>query len=277
LLLGAAGLTVGLIIAFLATLPLALVEVGWFKPVFVAFAYTLLAWFGLRVGVGRRDDLRRVLRLAPEAGAEQPGPAPIWDKLLDTNIIIDGRVLDVARAGFIDGRLILPRFVLGELQMIADSDDHLKRGRGRRGLDVLNSLQQEFGEKIVIQEVDYPDVRGVDAKLVRLARQTGAVLFTNDYNLGKIAQLEGVKVMNLNDLANALKSVVLPGEEMAIGIVRPGKEPGQGVGYLEDGTMVVIEDGEGRIGETVEVTVTSALQTPVGKMIFTKMKVAERQ
>jgi uncharacterized protein YacL len=273
LLLGAAGLTVGLIIAFLATLPLALIEVGWIKPVFVAFVYTLFAWLGLRVGAGRRDDLRRILRLAPEPGAaEQDGR--IADKLLDTNIIVDGRVLDVARAGFIDGRLILPRFVLEELQLIADSEDQLKRGRGRRGLDVLSSLQQELGGKIVIQETDYPAIRGVDAKLVRLARETGAALFTNDYNLGKIARLEGVKVMNLNDLAHALKSVVLPGEEMTIGIVRAGKEPGQGVGYLDDGTMVVVEEGERRVGETVEVQVTSALQTPVGKMIFTKMKVA---
>jgi len=217
--------------------------------------------------------------LNPKAAASRidiAGRSGANDKLLDTNIIIDGRIIDVIKAGFLEGRIVVPRFVLHELQAVADSDDGLKRGRGRRGLDILRSLQTDLNFIVQINETDYSTVFGVDAKLVRLAREIGATVVTNDYNLNKVAQLEGVKVLNLNDLANAVKAVVLPGEEMIAKIVREGKEPGQGIGYLEDGTMVVVEDGLAHIGQTVELKVTSVLQTPAGRMVFTKIKAAER-
>ncbi|MDX1959834.1 MAG: TRAM domain-containing protein [Leptospiraceae bacterium] len=195
----------------------------------------------------------------------------IRDKILDTSVVIDGRILDIAETHFIDGPLILPNFVLREIQLISDSSDPIKRARGRRGLDMLNKLQRKGSIEVKITYADYTDTREVDAKLIKLARDTGGKLVTNDFNLNKVAELQGVKVLNLNNLANALKPVVLPGEEFAIQVVKEGKDENQGIGYMEDGTMVVIENGGHLVGKDVKVNVTSIIQTAAGKMIFTKV------
>lgn len=192
------------------------------------------------------------------------------EKILDTSVVIDGRILDIADTHFIDGPLILPNFVLREIQLISDSSDPIKRARGRRGLDMLNKLQRKGSIEVRITYTDYTDTREVDAKLIKLARDTGGKIVTNDFNLNKVAELQGVKVLNLNNLANALKPVVLPGEEIAIQVIKEGKDENQGIGYLEDGTMVVIENGGHLVGKDVRVSVTSIIQTAAGKMIFTK-------
>ena len=194
----------------------------------------------------------------------------VRDKILDTSVVIDGRILDIADTHFIDGPLILPNFVLREIQLISDSSDPIKRARGRRGLDMLNKLQRKGSIEVKITYTDYTDTREVDAKLIKLARDTGGKLVTNDFNLNKVAELQGVKVLNLNNLANALKPVVLPGEELTIQVIKEGKDENQGIGYLEDGTMVVIENGGHLVGKDVRVSVTSIIQTAAGKMIFTK-------
>jgi len=192
--------------------------------------------------------------------------------LVDTSVIIDGRVADVAETGFLQGQLIIPRFVLRELQTIADSSDPLKRTRGRRGLDILNRIQKDPHIDVKIHETDFPDLTEVDAKLVKLAKLVDAQVFTNDYNLNKVAEFQQVRVLNVNDLANALKPVILPGEAMNVRLVREGKEPGQGVAYLDDGTMVVVNNARERIGQKLDVTVTSVLQTSAGRMIFADIK-----
>ena len=191
--------------------------------------------------------------------------------LLDTSVIIDGRIADIANTHFLSSKLILPRFVLKELQLIADSSDPLKRNRGRRGLDVLNAIQSNPNITVKIHELDFPEFNTVDAKLVKMGQVLQAKVFTNDYNLNKVAELQGVKVLNINDLANALKPVVMPGEEMEIKILKEGKEQEQGVAYLDDGTMVVVDNGKRRLGHTVKVTITSVLQTQAGRMIFAKL------
>lgn len=195
--------------------------------------------------------------------------------LLDTSVIIDGRIADIAETHFLSGKLILPRFVLKELQLIADSSDPLKRNRGRRGLDILNRIKKNPHLEVKIQEVDFPEFSTVDAKLVKLGQVVNAKVFTNDYNLNKVAELQGVKVLNINELANALKPVVMPGEAMQVKILKEGKEHDQGVAYLNDGTMVVVDNGRRRIGQTLNVTVTSVLQTQAGRMIFAKLGEAE--
>ena len=191
--------------------------------------------------------------------------------LLDTSVIIDGRIADIANTHFLSSKLILPRFVLKELQLIADSSDPLKRNRGRRGLDVLNAIQSNPNIQVKIHELDFPEFNTVDAKLVKMGQVLQAKVFTNDYNLNKVAELQGVKVLNINDLANALKPMVMPGEEMEIKILKEGKEQEQGVAYLDDGTMVVVDNGRRRLGHTVKVTITSVLQTQAGRMIFAKL------
>lgn len=193
-------------------------------------------------------------------------------KILDTSVIIDGRILDICRTGFLAGVIIISRFVLQELQHIADSSDSLKRNRGRRGLDVLNKMRKDPNIPIHIYEKDYQNIQEVDAKLIRLAKDINGKIITNDYNLNKVAELHGVLVLNINELANALKPVVLPGEEMSVHIIKDGKEFGQGVAYLDDGTMIVVEGGKKFIGSTLQVLVTSVLQTVAGKMIFAKPK-----
>lgn len=195
----------------------------------------------------------------------------VTPKILDTSIIIDGRIIDIASTGFIEGPMIVPNFVLREIQLISDSADPIKRNRGRRGLDMLNTLQKRDDLTVKISYKDYTDTREVDAKLVKLAREIGGRLLTNDFNLNKVAELQDVQVLNINQLANALKPVVLPGEQMDMQIVKEGKDENQGIGYLEDGTMVVVENGGKLQGKKVKVEVTSVIQTNAGKMIFTKV------
>lgn len=268
---GAVGLVTGLIVAFLVKSVL-FEFVAFAGPTggYIAIALYLVlsvfaAFLGARVGAKQRVSLGPFAVPASTGGGGSGDP-----KLLDTSVIIDGRVLDIVRSGFMEGPLLLPRFVLRELQMIADSGDALKRTRGRRGLDLLTQLQQTTPLEIV--ERDYDDTSEVDAKLVRLARERGARLVTNDYNLNRVAHVEGVVVLNVNELANALKPVLLPGEELRVAVIREGRESHQGVGYLDDGTMIVVENGRRLIGETVDVAVTSALQTNAGRMIFARPK-----
>lgn len=192
--------------------------------------------------------------------------------LLDTSVIIDGRIADIFQTNFVEGRIVIPRFVLKELQQIADSQDSLKRTRGRRGLDILNKIQKNPVFDVRIQEEDFPEIREVDAKLVKLAKVLGAKIFTNDFNLNKIAELQGVSVLNMNELANALRPIVLPGETMEVRISKEGKEYNQGVAYLDDGTMVVVDNSRNIIGQAVKVIVTSVLQTSAGRMIFAKLE-----
>ncbi len=201
------------------------------------------------------------------AGGSQEGGSST-NKILDTSVIIDGRIADVCETGFLEGQLIVPQFVLNELQYIADSADPLKRNRGRKGLEILQRIQKGVHAKVVISEVDFPDVREVDLKLIELAKRISAKILTNDFNLNKVAQLRGVEVLNINELANSLKPVVLPGEAMKIFILKEGKEANQGVGYLDDGTMVVVDNAKKLIGKTVDIVVTSVLQTTAGKMFF---------
>jgi len=198
-------------------------------------------------------------------------------KILDTSVIIDGRVADICETDFLEGPLIIPQFILQELQHIADSADNLKRARGRRGLDILNRMQKGDTVEVKVVDDDYPDIKEVDAKLIALGREMNAKIVTNDFNLNKVAQLQGVPVLNINQLANALKPMVLPGEVLHLQIMREGKEQGQGVAYLDDGTMVVVENASRHLGEEVEASVTSILQTTAGRMIFTTLKEEQRQ
>jgi len=197
--------------------------------------------------------------------------------LLDTSVIIDGRIADILHTHFVEGRLVIPRFVLKELQQVADSQDVLKRNRGRRGLDILNKIQKSALLDVRIHEEDFEDIKEVDAKLVRLAKMLGAKVFTNDFNLNKVAELQGVTVLNINELANALRPVVLPGEPMEVRISKEGKEHNQGVAYLDDGTMVVVDNSRNMIGQAARVIVTSVLQTSAGRMIFAKLEDSQRQ
>ena len=193
-------------------------------------------------------------------------------KILDTSVIIDGRIADICDTGFIEGILVIPNFVLNELQMIADSADSIKRNRGRRGLDILNKMQKDQAIMVKITDIDFADINEVDAKLVKLAKIMSAKVITNDYNLNKVAEFHGVPVLNINQLSNALKPVVLPGEDMRVALIKEGKDVNQAIGYLDDGTMVVVENGRKRLNEEVDVTVTSVLQTTAGRMIFTRLK-----
>lgn len=192
-------------------------------------------------------------------------------KILDTSIIIDGRIIDIAATGFLEPPFLVPNFVLREIQLISDSPDAIKRNRGRRGLDMLNQLQKRSDLEVKISYKDYTETREVDQKLIRLAKDTGGYLVTNDFNLNKVAELQGIRVLNMNNLANALKPVVLPGEELELQVVKEGKDENQGIAYLEDGTMVVVEGGGKLIGKKVKINVTSVIQTNAGKMVFTKL------
>jgi uncharacterized protein YacL len=225
----------------------------------------ILAYAGAAIGAAKAD------RFSPERlralFQEEPSDGQI-NKILDTSVIIDGRIADVAETGFLDGMLILPQFVLRELQYVADSSDPLKRNRGRKGLDILQRIKKNPNVKVRVVETDFPDVKEVDQKLIELARQMRAKILTNDFNLNKVAQLNGIEVLNVNELANSLKPVVLPGETMKVFIVKEGKEQDQGVAYLDDGTMVVINAASRMVGKTVEVTITSVVQTAAGKMFF---------
>jgi uncharacterized protein YacL len=229
----------------------------------------LMAYVGLVLGANKGD----LLNLSALGGLFSAEAKPRRNfKVLDTSVIIDGRVADVCETGFIDGTLIVPQFVLRELQLVADSSDQLKRNRGRRGLDILQRVQKMGTVQVQIVEEDYPQLREVDMKLIELAKQFDAKIVTNDFNLNKVAQLQGVPVLNVNELANALKPVVLPGEAMRVFILKEGKEYNQGVAYLDDGTMVVVDNAKKMISKTIDIAVTSVLQTTAGKMIFGKFE-----
>jgi uncharacterized protein YacL len=227
----------------------------------------IMAYVGLAVGANK-GDLLNLSALGGIFGGEKSGKKSY--KILDTSVIIDGRIADIAETGFLDGILVIPQFVLRELQLVADSADSLKRNRGRRGLDILQRLQKTASLQIQIVEDDFPSVREVDMKLIELAKVYEGKIITNDFNLNKVAQLQGVAVLNINELANSLKPIVLPGEIMRVFILKEGKEYNQGVAYLDDGTMVVVDNARKMIGKTIDISVTSVLQTTAGKMIFGK-------
>jgi len=227
----------------------------------------LMAYVGLIVGANK-GDLLNLAALGGIFGGEKQGKKSY--KILDTSVIIDGRIADIAETGFLDGVIVTPQFVLRELQLVADSSDSLKRNRGRRGLDILQRLQKVANLQIQIVEDDFPAIREVDLKLIELAKMYEGKIITNDFNLNKVAQLQGVEVLNINELANSLKPIVLPGETMRVFILKEGKEYNQGVAYLDDGTMVVVDNARKMIGKTIDVSVTSVLQTTAGKMIFGK-------
>ncbi len=227
----------------------------------------VMAYVGLAVGANK-GDLLNLAALGGVFGGERSGKKSY--KILDTSVIIDGRIADIAETGFLDGLIVIPQFVLRELQLVADSADSLKRNRGRRGLDILQRLQKIASVQIQIVEDDFPSVREVDMKLIELAKLYEGKIITNDFNLNKVAQLQGVAVLNINELANSLKPIVLPGEVMRVFILKEGKEYNQGVAYLDDGTMVVVDNARKMIGKTIDVSVTSVLQTTAGKMIFGK-------
>ncbi len=265
---GVAGMMVGLLIAFLLAYGLSFVSNIMEKQQVVPWIYALLTgvmgYLGLVLGAKKIEEFNLFgLGIAKENHDF---------RILDTSVIIDGRIADICDTGFIEGTLIVPRFVLEELQHIADSSDAIKRSRGRRGLDILNRMQKSTGIDIEISDQDFPKIKGVDAKLVALARKMDGKIVTNDFNLNKIAELQGIKILNINQLANAVKPVVLPGEVMTVKIIKEGKEPGQGVAYFDDGTMIVVDNAQRYQGTSVVITVTSVLQTAAGRMIFSELK-----
>lgn len=271
ILLGVLGLIFGLLIALLLSTLTATLPFRWLTIFINVLLYIFLGWLGWRVMLLRRGDIElpRMFRRHRGQGAAQGDAKP---KVMDTSVIIDGRIFDICRTGILEGTIVVPNFVLQELRHIADSGDGLKRARGRRGLDILNKMQKELEQPVVIEDKDYDDISEVDAKLLKLADELGGVVVTNDYNLNKVASVQSVPVFNINELANAIKPVLLPGEEMGVTIVKEGKEPGQGIGYLDDGTMIVVDGGRSRMDETLTVVVTSVLQTAAGRMIFARIK-----
>jgi uncharacterized protein YacL len=269
----ALGLMAGLLIAALLSLPLSMLpwELGRFLPI---VASVVLGYFGAIVMYTHRKEVLQLVGFGRDVNRGK-GPEAL-KVLVDTSAIIDGRISDVSRTGFITGTMVIPRFVLGELQQIADSSDAIRRNRGRRGLEMLNKLQKESAVPSEISDTDVDSVHDVDSKLIRLAKNMRAAIVTNDYNLNRVAELQGVKVLNINELANAVKSVVFPGEEMVVRIIQEGKEFGQGVAYLDDGTMVVVENGRRHINSDVDIVVTRVLQTVAGRMIFAHPRGPER-
>jgi uncharacterized protein YacL len=276
LLFGTLGLIVGLSVATLVGVAINQMNIPFITAVVPVILSLVLGYLGFRLGFSKRDELLQMFtgksstkkRLTDTAGKD----ISEHYKLLDTSVIIDGRIADISTTGFVEGTLVVPQFVLTELQHIADSSDTLKRTRGRRGLDILKRLQDERASKVLITEIDFEDVAEVDLKLVRLAKKMDAQILTNDFNLNKVCELHRVQVLNINDLANAVKPVVIPGEDMQVVVIKDGKEHNQGVAYLDDGTMIVVEGGRSYIGQAITVTVTSVLQTSAGRMIFAKPK-----
>lgn len=277
LIVGTLGLLFGLIIANLIGLAFArLPIIGAYGPIVFSIIF---GYAGMSIAIRKRNDIigiigtLRIGKQNKEAAAlvHKHADTEFSGKLLDTSSIIDGRIAEICSTGFLEGPLLVPVFVLEELQLIADSSDVLKRNKGRRGLDILKQMQEDNYVEVRIINDDFDDVQGVDSKLVRLGRKINAKVVTNDYNLNKVAALQGVVVLNINDLANALKPARIPGEQMEVLVVKSGKEENQGIAYLDDGTMIVVENGQKYIGSTVPVTVTSVLQTSAGRMIFVKI------
>lgn len=263
------GLFLGLIMSKLLADILALlgVEQGVLSPVRSVITL-VLCYLSMSIAMRGKDEFNIIIPYVRLSRQDQVESMVV----VDTSVIIDGRIIDICKSRFIEGRLVVPRFVLKELQLISDSADPIKRQRGRRGLEVLNTIQKELGVPVVIHEEDFPEIKEVDAKLVKLAKLLEAKIFTVDFNLNRVAAIQGVKVLNINELANALKPVVFSGEAMEIKLLKEGKEYNQAVGYLDDGTMVVVEDARKLIGQTVKAVVSSVLQTQAGRMIFTKVQ-----
>lgn len=258
------GIMIGLLLAFLMGLFYKVMSIPVIPKVLTILTYVVCAYFGGRIGLTRRAELM------PGAFSGKDGGRV---KVLDTSAIIDGRIYDIAGTGFLEGSFVVPGFVLKELRHIADSSDAVRRARGRRGLDILRAMQKDLPISVRVNDRDYDDIDEVDLKLLRLADELGGQLITTDYNLNKVAAVQHVTVLNINDLANAIRPVLMPGEELeGLTIVREGKEQGQGIGYLADGTLVIVEGGRKHIGETLPIVVTSALQTSAGRMIFAKLK-----
>jgi uncharacterized protein YacL len=267
---GGVGLAFGLLIGALLAFPLSFLP-GYLGRVLPLLASAIMGYFGVMTLLIHKQSLFALVGLgarAADAGARPEGRVV----LVDTSAIIDGRIADIGRTGFLGGKLIVPRFVLEEMQHIADSPDPIRRSRGRRGLEVLNRLQKEATCPVEISDIDVENAVGVDAKLVRLARTYSYGIMTTDYNLNHVAQLQGVEVLNVNVLANAVRSAVIQGEELSVRVIHEGKEPGQGVAYLDDGTMIVVENGRSYVGSEVDVAVTKVLQTAAGRMIFARLK-----
>jgi uncharacterized protein YacL len=268
-------------VAYLVVLPLKSIQIQVVNTVLPIFLTILLGYLGFQVGFKKRDELVNLFSIPARIGKkkaqeEEQEAAAKKLKILDTSVIIDGRIADICQTGFLEGIMVIPQFVLEELQHIADSSDVLKRNRGRRGLDILNRIQKELSIKVEIYEGDFDEIQEVDSKLVKLAKLTSGIVVTNDFNLNKVCELQNVGVLNINDLANAVKPVVLPGEELNVLVIKDGKEHNQGVAYLDDGTMIVVEDGRDYIGKSIDVLVTSVLQTSAGRMIFAKPKLLEK-
>lgn len=281
---GSLGLIVGLVVAYLINLPIQDISFQLVSQIIPLFLTVLLGYLGFQVGFRRREEFANLIFLnRKEKGRKGTAEEEKEQterkknaKILDTSVIIDGRIADICKTKFLEGPIVIPQFVLGELQYIADSSDVLKRNRGRRGLDVLNKIQKELDIEVEIYEGDFEDIPEVDSKLIKLAKVIDGVLVTNDFNLNKVCDFQGVSVLNINDLANAVKPVVLPGEELVVQVIKDGKEQKQGIAYLDDGTMIVVEEGRDYIGKTIEVLITSVLQTSAGRMIFAKPKLLEK-
>jgi uncharacterized protein YacL len=276
--LGAVGLIFGLLIAYLISQPL--INIPYVGVALSMALYVLFGYLGVTIPNRKIEDITTSLgnisgtiMNSRKSTKEKTKVSTSCPKILDTSVIIDGRVADIIKTGFIEGPLVIPVFVLEELQHIADSSDGLKRNRGRRGLDILNRIQNELDTEIIIHEKKFEDISEVDSKLLKLTQLLNGKIITNDYNLNKVAEVQRIQVLNINELANAVKPVVLPGEQMLVQVVKDGKESGQGLAYLDDGTMIVVESGRKYIGETIDVIVTSVLQTSAGRMIFAKPKV----
>ncbi|MEN8098620.1 MAG: PIN domain-containing protein [Chloroflexota bacterium] len=266
----AVGLVVGLIAGALAAIPLSQLPgpFGQYLPVIVT---GLLAYLGMSIMIVRQADVAKVTKSLAGIKSHPDKSSASRGVLIDTSVIIDGRVVDIARTGFIQGPLMVPTFVLNELQYVADSAEKMRRQRGRRGLELLQRLQNDPTVPLQITDMDVEGTQNVDDKLVLLARRIGVPILTNDYNLNRVADIQGVTVLNINELANAVRAVYLPGEELRVRIIQQGKERGQGVGYLDDGTMVVVDDGEQYLDADVDTVVTKVLQTAAGRMIFARM------
>lgn len=273
-------LILALIVAALLSVPFQRMTIpSWITSIITILIYGICIYLFVSVAMSKSPDVENFFKgitpfvneMRQKQGPKKSQKIPIGvAKILDTSVIIDGRILDILKTGFVDGPIIIPEFVLLELQQVADSADSMKRSRGRRGLDILSQIENEVPVEITILDRDYPELKEVDTKLIKLAMDIDAKIVTNDYNLNKIAEFQGVEILNTNELSNAVKAVVLPGEELFVKVIREGKENSQGVAYLEDGTMVVVEEGRDKIGRELNTVVTSVLQTAAGRMIFVK-------
>lgn len=263
------GIILGLVVGALLSIPFYKMNVDIVDNVIPASIMLVFAYLGYYITKNRAGEITKLTHHKTNYNSKITA-APQQYKILDTNVIIDGRIYDIAKTGFLEGVLLIPNFVLYELQYIADSSDNLKRVRGRRGLDILNSLQKEENIEVEMYEGDFEDIDEVDTKIIHLAKKLGASIVTNDYNLNKVSEFQNIEVLNINELANAVKPVVIPGEKMTVTIVKSGKEKNQGVAYLDDGTMIVIENGINYLDERIDVYVTSAIQTAAGRMVFAK-------